>query len=86
MPMYNLLEYSSNYSDPTGSLWFYSNDEATNFDNNNIATTNNFQTFVYKTKSLGSTVMDGENEVLRNAATAVSLKYLNSFVDSLKCN
>ena len=23
MPMYNLLEYSSNYSDTTGSLWFY---------------------------------------------------------------
>ena len=23
MPMYNLLEYSSNYSETTGSLWFY---------------------------------------------------------------
>ena len=22
MPVYNLLEYSSNYSDTTGSLWF----------------------------------------------------------------
>ena len=31
MPMYNLLEYSSNYSDTAGSLWFYSEDEATNF-------------------------------------------------------
>ena len=27
MPMYNLIEYTSNY----GSLWFYSKDEATNF-------------------------------------------------------
>ena len=31
-PMYNLIEYSSNYSETTGSLWFYSKDEATNFD------------------------------------------------------
>ena len=29
MPMYYLLECSSNYSDTTGSLWFYSEDEAT---------------------------------------------------------
>ena len=27
--MYNLIEYSSNYSVKTGSLWFYSKDEAT---------------------------------------------------------
>ena len=32
MLMYNLLEYSLNDSDITGSLWFYSRDEATNFD------------------------------------------------------
>ena len=31
MPMYNLIEYSSNYSETTGSLWFYSKDEATSF-------------------------------------------------------
>ena len=31
MPMYNLLEYSSNYSNTTNSLWFYSKDESTNF-------------------------------------------------------
>ena len=28
--MYNLIEYSSNYSEKSGSLWFYSKDEATN--------------------------------------------------------
>ena len=32
MLMYNLLEYSLNDSDITGSLWFSSRDEATNFD------------------------------------------------------
>ena len=31
MLMYNLLEYSLNDSDITGKLWFYSRDEATNF-------------------------------------------------------
>ena len=30
MPMYNLIEYSSNYFETIGSLWFYSKDEATN--------------------------------------------------------
>ena len=37
MPMFDLIEYSSNYSETTGSLWFYSKDEVTNF-NNNIET------------------------------------------------
>ena len=41
MLMYSLIEYSSNYSETTGSLWFYSKDEATNF-NANIANTDNF--------------------------------------------
>ena len=33
MPMYNLLEYGSNDSDTTSRLWFYSKDEAANFNN-----------------------------------------------------
>ena len=44
MPMYNLIEYSSNYSETTGSLWFYSKNEATKF-NANIANTNDFKSF-----------------------------------------
>ena len=31
IPMYSSTEYSSNYSETTGSLWFYSKDEATSF-------------------------------------------------------
>ena len=42
MPMCNLIEYSSNYSGTTGSLWFYSKDEATNF-NTDITCNNNFK-------------------------------------------
>ena len=31
MSMYNLIEYRLNYSEATGTLWFYSKDEATDF-------------------------------------------------------
>ena len=41
MSMCNLLEYSSHYSETTESLWFYSKDEATNF-NADIGNNNNF--------------------------------------------
>ena len=53
--MYNPVEYSLNYSQGTGSLWYYSKDEATNF-NNNIANTNNFKSFKNKAKLLENTV------------------------------
>ena len=38
MPMYNLIEYSPNYSEKTGSFWFSSKDEGTD-SNNNIENT-----------------------------------------------
>ena len=49
MPMYNLIEYDSNYSKKRGSLWLYFKDERTNF-SNNISNTNNFISFIYKAK------------------------------------
>ena len=49
MPMYNLIEYDSNYSKKRGSLWLYFKDEGTNF-SNNISNTNNFTSFIYKAK------------------------------------
>ena len=52
MPMYNLIKCSSNYSKTTGILWFYSKDEANDF-NNNIANTYDFKCFKCKVKSLG---------------------------------
>ena len=42
--MYNLIEYSSIFSELTGSLWFYLKDEATDF-NADIANSNNFKSF-----------------------------------------
>ena len=43
MPMYNLIEYSDNYSDTSGSLWQFKRDEvpAGNVD----LTINNSQSF-----------------------------------------
>ena len=55
MLMYNLTEYSSNYSKTTRSLWFSSKDEATGC-NNDIANTNNFKSFKYKAKLFRKTL------------------------------
>ena len=86
MPMYNLIEYSSNYSETTGSLWFYSKDEATDF-NADIVNDNNFKSFKYKAKLLGNAVVQADNAdngVLKNATIAVPLKYLSNFWRSLE--
>ena len=80
MPMYNLREYSSNYSETTGILWFYSNNETSNF-YNNIASTENFKSFKYNAKVLENTVSqstpNAANEISRNATIAVPLIFGN---------
>ena len=52
MPMYNLIEYSSNYSEITGSLWFYYKDEATDFTDDIV--NNTFKSLKHKAKSSGN--------------------------------
>ena len=74
--MQNLIEHSWHYSEATGSLWFYSKDEATDF-NKNIANTDDFKSLDYKNKLLGNTV--GANRILKIATIDVSLKYVSSF-------
>ena len=74
MSMHNLIEYSWNYSETAGRLWFYSKDEATNF-NVDIANTNNLKSFKCKTNLLTKTVANGDDGILKNAAIAVALKY-----------
>ena len=37
MPMYNLLEYSDNYADSSGSLWHFKRDEQNMTDAGNPA-------------------------------------------------
>ena len=56
--MYNLTECSSKNSETTGSLWFYSKDEATNF-NADIDNTDDFKSFKYKAKSIETVVEEG---------------------------
>ena len=51
MPMYNLIEYSDNYSDTSGSLWQFKRDEIEGnvdltVDDNHIP--NNSSSFKYK--------------------------------------
>ena len=60
MSMYNLLEYSSHCYDKTGSSWFHSKDEATNF-NADIEDNNNFKSIKFKAKLSGNTKTDGDN-------------------------
>ena len=45
--MYNVIEYTSNYSETIGSLWFYLKNEGIDC-NTDIANTNKFKFFKYK--------------------------------------
>ena len=80
MPMYNLIEYSSIYSETTGRLY--------NF-NNNVANTNNFKSLNYKPKLLENTeaqhAPNAANGILKNTTFAVSLKSSSNFFRYLKC-
>ena len=75
MPMYNLIEYSDNYSKTYGSLWQYYKDEP----NDNIADTESFKS---KVKITGKTPDDGN---AKDIETIVPLKYLVIFGELLKC-
>ena len=84
--MYNLIEYSSNYSETTGSLWFCSKGEANDF-SAYIANDDSFKSFKYKAKLLGNTAAQADNAangILKNTIIAVPLKYLGNFWRSLE--
>ena len=72
MPMYNLLEYSDNYSDSTGSLYHFKRDEPPN---NNGNVVGNTTSLLYK-----SNLIDNVNDV----KLVVPLKYLSNFFRSLE--
>ena len=77
MPMYNLLEYSHNYQDSTGSLYQFKRDEPPD-DNSDVA--NNTSSLVYKSKLISGT--DDNN--VNNVKLVVPLKYVSSFFRSLE--
>ena len=74
MPMYNLVEYSDNYSKTSGSLWQYYKDDP----NDNIADSESFKS---KIKITGKTPDDGNT---KDVEIIVSLKYLSNFWRTLE--
>ena len=88
MPMYDLIEYSSNYSKTAGSLWFHSKNEATGF-NNNTANTDDFKSLRYRTKLLGKIKAqlnpNNANGILKNAAVAISNYWRSLEIPLINC-
>ena len=74
MPMYNLIEYSDNYSKTSGSLWQYYKDDS----DNNLQ---NSESFKFKVKITGNTPNDGNTE---DVGIMVPLKYLSNFWRTLE--
>ena len=86
MPMYNLIEYSDNYSDTSGSLWQFKRDEQP-IDNNGAfinITAENSSSFKYKSNLIGNTNADGVNRKKENLKIVVPLKYVSYFWRSLE--
>ena len=74
MPRYNLIEYSDNYSETSGSLWQYYRDEQ----NDNLADSESFKS---KIRITGKTPAAG-NE--KDVEIMVQLKYLSNFWRTLE--
>ena len=77
MPMYNLIEYSKNYSKTTGSLRSYYRDEPNSCAIGNINySIKDSKSVDYKTST---TSRFEDNNTERNVEIAVPLKYLSNF-------
>ena len=84
MPMYNLIEYSDNYSKTSGSLWQYCKEVPAVDDNGDIVAfngANDTDSFNFKSKIIGKTNDDGDIE---NVEIMVPLKYLSNFWRTLE--
>ena len=81
--MYNLIEYSDNYSDTSGSLWQFKRYEVPA--NNADFAIKNSDSFKYKAALLGKTANrnDGKS-FIKDAKKVVPLKYLRNFWRSLE--
>ena len=82
--MHNLIEYSANYSDTSGSLWQFKKDEVPN--NNADLTIDNSQSFRCKAALVGETkdAVSGTNSSVKDAKIVVPLKYLSNYWRSLE--
>ena len=84
MPMYNLIEYSDNYSKTSGSLWQYCKDIPAVNNNGDIVDFNGANatdSFNFKAKITGQTDDDGE---INNVEIMFPLKYLSNFWRTLE--
>ena len=57
MPMYNLIKFSDNYSDTSGSLWGFKRDEIVN--NADMSNDDNAPSFKYKPSIIGNAEDNG---------------------------
>ena len=84
MPMYDLIEYSDNYSKTSGSLWQFYRDESSLDNNDNIfnltGANRNSKSFKYKQKITDQT--DINDRI--NVKTMVALKYVSNFWRTLE--
>ena len=80
MPMYNLIEYSDNYSKTSGSLWQYYKDIPLVNNGSDIVDfnggDNTSDSFKFKEKITGQTNDNGE---INGVEIMVPLKYLSNF-------
>ena len=74
MPIYNLIEYSDNYFDTSGSLWNFKTDEIIN--NADVTNGDNAPSLKHKANLIGNTE---NNETKNGVKIAVPLKYLSDF-------
>ena len=83
IPTYNLIEYSDNYEDSSGSLWQFKRDEQniTAAGIPNAVTTDNSSSFKYKSRYFKNPNATG---VLNGVKIAVPIKYLSNFFRSLE--
>ena len=79
MPMYNLIEYSDNYSDSSGNLWGLKRDEIAN--NSNVTNDDDALSFKCIANLIANTYADGTKEGVKIAAP---VKYLSNFWRSLE--
>ena len=82
MLIYNLIEYSDNYTDSSGSLYQFKRNESPMDDAENPLNValDNSASFKYKASLLGkATDADGNDRSLENTKIVVPLKYLSNF-------
>ena len=81
MPMYNLIEYSDNYSDTSGSKWQFKWDEFNVNDINTVLIDSNALSLKCKASIISFIGVNGRQNGVK---IAVPLKYLSNFWRSLE--